>query len=205
MIHEVVIATRNNGKLKEFSAMLKPLNIKVYTLDEYGNIPEIEEDGSTFAENAKKKAEFIRDYLQLPAIADDSGLVVDVLQGKPGIYSARFAGEDKDDHKNNKKLLDSLSNISKKDRTAQFVSAIALAIPNEETIIVHGYVKGIIAFKPKGANGFGYDPLFYLPEYDKTMAEIPTEFKNKISHRANALKNLTEVLEKHRLINQENI
>lgn len=196
MFEEVVIATKNQGKLREFSRMLNKLSINVHSLAEFENLPEVTEDGKTFAENAIKKAELIRDDLNLPVIADDSGLEVDILDGKPGIYSARFAGEEKDDQKNNEKLLLELNGIKMEERSARFISAIALAVPDGKTIVVQGNVEGLIAFEPKGNNGFGYDPLFYLPDYDKTIAEISPELKNRISHRAKALQKLIKLLDK---------
>lgn len=197
MFKEVVVATKNQGKLKEFIKMFKELNIAVRSLNEFENIPDIEETGKTFEENARIKAEYIRDLLNLPTVADDSGLMVDYLNGQPGIYSARFAGEDKNDKINNEKLLSMLVGVDEAKRTAKFVSAIAIAVPNEETVIAKGTVSGVISLTPKGNNGFGYDPLFYLPEYQKTMAELTPEQKNKISHRANALENLRKKIHKY--------
>lgn len=197
MMNEIVVATHNKGKLSEFRKLLEELNITVKALTEFEDIAEVEEDGNTFEENAIKKAETIRDILHLPVIADDSGLAVDYLNGEPGIYSARYAGPEKDDNKNIEKLLVQLTGVEKSDRTAQFVSAIALAIPNKPTIVVKGTVKGIIGFEAKGSNGFGYDPIFYLPDYDKIMAEIPPELKNKISHRARAMENLRKAIDKN--------
>lgn len=202
---EIIIATKNEGKLREFKSLLANFDIKVRGLGDFDTIPEIIEDGETFQDNAKKKAEGICKVLNLPTIADDSGLVVDFLNGMPGIYSARFAGDDKNDDKNNARLLDLMQGIETKKRSAKFVCAIALAIPNEPTIIVQDAIEGSITIEPKGSNGFGYDPLFYIPEYRKTMAEIPSEVKNKISHRAKALQKLVIIInEKNREINQNN-
>lgn len=198
-MHEVIIATKNKGKLREFESLLAILNVKVRSLEDLVPIPDIIEDGETFQENAKKKAEEICSIFKLPTIADDSGLVVDFLNGMPGIYSARFAGEEKNDDKNNTRLLELMQDIEAEKRSAKFVCAIALAIPNESTIIVQEEIEGTITFEPKGANGFGYDPLFYIPEYGRTMAEIPAEVKNKISHRAKALDKLMMIIgEKNR-------
>jgi len=194
MIEQVVIATTNKGKLKEFSSLLSQLNISVQSIAEFDNIPEVIEDGDTFEANARKKAETIRDVLNLPVIADDSGLMVDALNGRPGIYSARYAGEEHDDQKNNQKLLQELAGVSDKKRTAKFVSVIALAIPNQPTILARGECHGLITFEPIGKNGFGYDPLFYLPDFEQTMAQIEPEQKNNISHRANALKSLQKLI-----------
>lgn len=195
MMREIVVATHNKGKLREFRKLLEELDITVRALNEFEDITEVEEDGNTFEENAIKKAETIRNMLHLPVIADDSGLAVDYLNGEPGIYSARYAGPEKDDKKNIEKLLTQLIGVEKSKRTAQFVSAIALAIPDKPTIVVKGTVKGIIGFEAKGSNGFGYDPIFYLADYDKTMAEISPELKNKISHRARAMENLRKAID----------
>lgn len=195
MVDQVVVATTNKGKLREFSSMLEKLNISVYSLEDYPKVPDVIEDGLTFEENARKKAETICRHLNKPTIADDSGLEVDALNGQPGIYSARFAGKEKDDKNNNNKLIELIKNIDMEKRTARFVSAIALAIPHKETIIVRGTIEGLILDKPRGTNGFGYDPLFYIPSYGKTMAELEPESKNKISHRANALNKLVTLLE----------
>lgn len=194
-IKEVVIASTNKGKIKEFQEMFQSFGIRVRTLEEFGEIPDIEEDGESFEENAKKKAETICDQLQLPTIADDSGLMVDALGGQPGIYSARFAGEEKNDQKNIHKLLNMMTSIDMEKRTAQFVSVIAFAIPGEETIIVRGTCKGMIGYEPKGEHGFGYDPIFYLPQYKMTMAEIDPTLKNQISHRAHAIRKLKNKIE----------
>jgi len=200
MVKEVVVATKNPGKLNEFVRMLHTFDIRIHSLDDYPNIPDIVEDGSTFEENAKKKAEFIRDLLHIPALADDSGLMVDALDGAPGIYSARFAGEEKNDEKNMQKLLEQLQGMEGENRKAHFVSVIALAVPQEPTIVVRGTLSGVIAMEPRGNHGFGYDPIFYLPEYQKTLAEISHELKNKISHRAAALEKLVQVIRQQKFV-----
>ena len=191
----MVIATRNKGKVKEFKRLLSSFANQIITLDEFPNIPEVVEDGLTFAENAKKKAEAISAYTNLPTIADDSGLVVDALDGKPGVFSARYAGEKASAQENNQKLLDELTDVPFEKRSARFVSHIALAIPNENTIGVEDTVEGYILEEFRGNNGFGYDPLFYLPTYKKTMAEIEIEIKNQISHRGKAMVKLVNYLE----------
>ena len=191
----MIIATRNKGKVQEFRRLLSFYANNIITLDEFPNIPEVIEDGLTFAENARKKAEVISAYTNLPTIADDSGLVVDALDGKPGVFSARYAGEKAGDQENNQKLLDELTNVPFEKRTARFVSHIALAIPNENTIGVEDTIEGYILEEFRGNNGFGYDPLFYLPTYKKTMAEIEIEIKNKISHRGKAMVKLVNYLE----------
>lgn len=190
----IVIATKNLGKAKEFESMFREKNIQVKTLLDFPKIPDIEETGHTFEENACLKAETLCNVLQIPVLSDDSGLMVDALNGDPGVYSARYAGEDKNDDLNNEKLLVQLHNVPQYKRTAKFVCVIALAFPDKPTIIAKGEVKGIINEAPRGKNGFGYDPLFFLPEKSKTMAELTPEIKNKVSHRYNALQKLRREL-----------
>lgn len=190
---KVIIATKNAGKAKEFIKMFEPYKIEVKTLLDYPEFGEIEETGETFEENARIKAETVCAQLGAMAIADDSGLMVDALDGRPGIYSARYAGEEKDDEANNDKLIEELKGVPEAERTARYYCALAFASPDNETIIVNGTCEGIIISERRGTNGFGYDPLFYLPERGKTMAEITAEEKNELSHRAKALKKL----EKH--------
>jgi len=200
MLKEIVIATKNKGKLKEFSNLLAKSDLQVLSLADFYPLPDVLEDGRTFAENAIKKAEFASKILGLPVIADDSGLSVAALDGQPGIYSARFAGEEHNDEKNNQKLLRLMDPIADEHRSAQFVCAIALAIPEEDTLVFEGTCKGQVTRQPRGVNGFGYDPLFYLPEYNKTMAEIDPEQKNRLSHRAVALEKLMSYLSESQLI-----
>lgn len=194
MIKEIVIASRNSGKINEIRLLLSEFGIKIRTIDEFKDIPDIIEDGETFEENAIKKAEQISNIINLPVIADDSGLVVDVLNGDPGIYSARYAGPDQDDYRNNEKLLEQLRDFELDKRTARFVCVMALAIPGKNLITTEGTCEGLIGFKPEGLGGFGYDPLFYLPEYNKTMAEVSNDLKNTISHRAKAIQLMIERL-----------
>jgi len=196
MFKEIVIASRNKGKLDEFKSIFSSLGVSIRSLDDYSEIADVIEDGHTFEENACKKAETISCLINLPVLADDSGLVVDALDGKPGIYSARYAGEEKDDRKNNEKLLNSLEGVDLKRRTARFICALALSVPKSNTIIIKGTCEGLIGFEPKGNNGFGYDPLFYLPEYNQTMAEISPKLKNIISHRAVALNEMVAILKR---------
>lgn len=200
MLKEIVIATKNKGKLKEFSNLLAKSDLQVLSLADFYPLPDVLEDGRTFAENAIKKAEFASKILGLPVIADDSGLSVAALDGQPGIYSARFAGEEHNDEKNNQKLLRLMDPIADEHRSAQFVCAISLAIPEEDTLVFEGTCKGQVTRQPRGVNGFGYDPLFYLPEYNKTMAEIDPEQKNRLSHRAVALEKLMSYLSESQLI-----
>lgn len=191
---ELIIATKNKGKAREFAEALEPLGYTVKTLLDYPQLKEIEETGTTFEENAILKAEGICEQIGKMVIADDSGLIVDALNGEPGVYSARYAGEDKDDEANIDKVLKKLKDVPEKERTARFYCALAVAIPNEKTITVNGTCEGIIINERKGNNGFGYDPIFFVPELGKTMAELETEEKMKISHRGAALKKLREVL-----------
>ncbi|MBA2871658.1 XTP/dITP diphosphohydrolase [Anoxybacillus calidus] len=190
---EVIIATKNAGKVKEFQTLFAEKEVEVKSLLDFENAPDVEETGETFAENAILKAETIANYLNKVVIADDSGLVVDALNGKPGVYSARYAGEHKNDKENIAKVLEELKGVPFEKRTARFHCALAVAIPRQRTVVVEGTCEGYIAEAPTGTNGFGYDPIFYVPEKQKTMAELSKEEKNKISHRANALKKLEKI------------
>lgn len=190
---EVIIATKNPGKAKEFVQMLEPLGFQVKTLLDYPEIEDVEETGKTFEENAILKAESISIALGKMAIADDSGIVIDALDGRPGIFSARYAGEEKNDEKNIDKVLAELEEVSERDRTARFYCALAVAVPGQSTFTVHGTCEGLILNERRGTNGFGYDPIFYVIEEGKSMAELAPEEKNQISHRANALKELKRV------------
>ncbi|QQK77151.1 XTP/dITP diphosphatase [Salicibibacter cibarius] len=187
----IVLATTNEGKRKELETLLAGA-ATVYSLRDYPDCPEIEETGETFVANARIKAEYVAEYTGLPALADDSGLAVDALEGAPGVYSARFAGENKDDEKNNEKLLRSLAEVPREERTARFICALVYKDPNGDSIEVEGTCEGEIASEPKGTNGFGYDPLMYIPELQKTLAELSSEEKNHISHRSKALQKLKE-------------
>ncbi|PSA93735.1 non-canonical purine NTP pyrophosphatase [Bacillus atrophaeus] len=195
IMKEAIIATHNPGKVKEFKDILAPKGYDVKSLADIGFLEEIEETGHTFEENAVLKAEAVAKAVNKMVIADDSGLSVDNLGGSPGVYSARYAGEQKDDTENINKVLKELKGIEKEQRTARFRCALAVSIPGEETKTVEGHVEGYIAEEPKGENGFGYDPIFIVKDKDKTMAELTSDEKNKISHRANALKKLSQLLE----------
>lgn len=170
------------------------MGLPVVGLDRFSGVPEVVEDGDTFEENAVKKAETVSRVLNRPVVADDSGLVVPRLNGAPGVMSARYAGPGADDRANNEKLLAALEGATGEEREAAFVCVLALKIPGEEPRLVRGECRGRIAFAPKGDHGFGYDPLFFLPEYGKTMGEIPPELKNRISHRAKAFQRLLRLL-----------
>ncbi|WP_406620720.1 XTP/dITP diphosphatase [Bacillus atrophaeus] len=195
IMKEAIIATHNPGKVKEFKDIFAPKGYDVKSLADIGFLEEIEETGHTFEENAVLKAEAVAKAVNKMVIADDSGLSVDNLGGSPGVYSARYAGEQKDDMANINKVLQELKGIEKEQRTARFRCALAVSIPGEETKTVEGHVEGYIAEEPKGENGFGYDPIFIVKDKDKTMAELTSDEKNKISHRANALKKLSQLLE----------
>ena len=191
---KMVLATKNKNKLKEVSEFLAPHGIEVVSLLEFPDLPEIEEYGETFKENAIIKATEACMFTGLMALADDSGLEVDCLEGLPGVYSSRFAGEDKDDAANNKKLLELLEGVPAEQRAARFKCVMALATTECFVYTAEGACEGVIAEQPRGEGGFGYDPLFYLPEYGKTFAELDLEIKNKISHRARALTGVLEIL-----------
>lgn len=192
---EVIIATKNPGKAREFEYIFSPRGFTVQTLLDYPEMIEVEETGHTFEENAILKAEAISKKLNKIVIGDDSGLIVDALDGRPGIYSARYAGEQKDDQANIDKVLMELKDVSTNSKTARFYCALALAVPGKETITVSGSCEGIILEERRGINGFGYDPIFFVVEKGVSMAELSSDEKNKISHRANALKKLNSILE----------
>jgi len=193
---EVVIATRNPGKFWEIKEILAPLSLKVLSLRDFPEIPEILEDGQTFEENAVKKAAAISQQTGRVAIADDSGLAVDALQGRPGVFSSRYAGENASDADRYRKLLKEMSRFPERKRGASFICAVAVASPNGNVEVIKGECRGKIALAPKGSHGFGYDPVFFLPQLSKTMAELEPEVKNRISHRAQALEKLKSILPK---------
>ncbi len=184
---ELVVATRNEGKLQEIRQLLTGNAEVIFSLADFPELPEIIEDGETFEENALKKACLTALKLGKPVLADDSGLCVDALAGKPGIFSSRFAGEDADDEKNNSKLLKELAEIPTDKRSASFHCVIALCFPDGRHHTFKGELKGIILNQGRGSSGFGYDPLFLVPEYERTLAELASEVKNRISHRGKAL------------------
>lgn len=193
MTDTILIATKNPGKAREFEALFAKKGFKIKTLRDFPEIPEVEETGTTFEENALLKAETIARTLNMLVLADDSGLKVDALDGAPGVFSARYAGEFKSDAANNAKLLHELTGVAKGDRTAQFHCTLALALPGKTSLVVEGEVEGLILTIPKGENGFGYDPLFFVESKGKTMAELTQDEKNEVSHRAVALENLEQV------------
>ena len=190
---QVVIATKNKGKAKDFEALFNPLGFEVVTMFDVAPDMEIEETGTTFEENAVLKAETLAKELKMIVIADDSGLVVDALHGAPGVYSARYAG-DHDDEANIVKVLENLAGVPEEKRTARFMCALAIAGPEIDTTTVFGTCEGIILEEKRGTNGFGYDPIFFVPELDRAMAELTPEQKGAISHRGNAIRKLAEAL-----------
>lgn len=187
----ILIATKNEGKAREFRAFFEPKGFKVKTLNEMGSLPKIIENGKTFEENALIKSKILSDKLGMPVLADDSGLMVDALNGAPGIFSARYAG-DHDDKANNEKLLRELKDVPLSKRTAVFHTSLVVTSISKEPLIVEGNVKGLILTKKQGEDGFGYDPLFYLSELKKTFAELTPAEKNKVSHRGKAVQALNE-------------
>ena len=190
MLSLLVIATTNKNKLREFREILQDLQIEVLSLADFGPIPPVIEDGSTFDENAYKKALHTARVLGLPAIADDSGLVVPALGGSPGVYSARFAGENATDEANCQKLLEELDGIE--DRRAYFQCVLSIAVPSGPALTYEGKCNGKILHDKRGSNGFGYDPLFYYEELCQTFAEMSMADKNKVSHRGKALSAVRE-------------
>lgn len=196
-----LIASKNKKKINEMERILNPLGIQVVTETDLGiKIPEVDETGATFLENAILKAQSACESSGLPAIADDSGLCVDALDGAPGVYSARFAGDNATDDDNNALLIEKLKNVSKEQRTARFVSSIAVIFPNGDKITSYGECTGEIAFTPSGSNGFGYDPYFYVN--NMSFAQMDSAQKDKVSHRGNALRELETKLKEYLNVNQ---
>ena len=194
-----VAATGNKGKLKEIKEILASFPLEVLSMGEAGIHQDIEETGKTFEENAVIKASHIAGITKDIVMADDSGLEVDYLNGEPGIYSSRFAGEGASDEDKNRKLLGLLQGVPFEKRSARFVCAVAVVFPDESSFTVKGTCEGYIGEEPAGHNGFGYDPLFYMPEYEKTIAEMDAETKNRISHRGKALRKMVEELKKRNI------
>jgi XTP/dITP diphosphohydrolase len=199
MTKEILIATKNKNKFIEINTILAALDIKLRSLSEYNNAPDVIEDKDSFIENAAKKAVEYSKFTGLPALADDSGLEVDVLGGKPGIYSARYAGEEQNDKKNIDKLLNLLSDIPLDKRAAQFKCLVVLAKGDNILATAEGVSKGRLTYSPSGEHGFGYDPIFIPQGYDKTFAEIGPEIKDKISHRFIAFSKMAEIIKEKNL------
>ena len=194
MISEVVLATRNRHKVEELAALLGDLGIRIRTLADFPHAPEVEEDGATCEANAIKKACEIARATGLTAVADDTGLEVDALNGRPGVYAARYAGEHATYEDNCRKLVQELEGVPHERRTARFITVAAIAVPGEPVQVTQGVLNGYITEKASGSKGFGYDPVFYVPELKATLAEISAEQKNRISHRAKAFLQAKEFL-----------
>ncbi|MEE8163099.1 MAG: XTP/dITP diphosphatase [Anaerolineae bacterium] len=192
---KLLIATHNPGKIEEYEELLAGLPLELTYPAQEGLDIEVAETGASFAENARLKAAAYARASGLVALADDSGLEVDALGGEPGIHSARYAGTGASDKERYRLLLEKLREVPWEERTARFRCVIAVATPGGQVHTAEGICEGIIAFAPKGEHGFGYDPVFYLQEYGKTMADLPPETKNKISHRARAVQRAREILE----------
>lgn len=200
---KIVFATGNKGKMREIRAILGDMEVEVSSMKEAGLALEIEEDGTTFEENARIKADAVAAALAAQGkaqdcvvMADDSGLEIDCLNGEPGVYSARYLGEETPFSEKSMDLLRRLEDVPEEERAARFVCAIAAVFPDGETVIARGTIEGRIGHELRGGNGFGYDPIFYLPEYGRTAAELSDEEKNRISHRYRALEQMKEELKK---------
>ena len=190
----MIVATRNQGKIREIREALKGLGLRIYALSDFPDVPEIEEDGKSFIENALKKARFYSKVFGKLTLADDSGLEVDGLKGMPGIYSARYSGERASSLENNQKLLKEMEGIPLSKRGARFKCIMAVVSPNGKEAMTEGSCKGRIGMREKGRRGFGYDPLFILQKYGKTMAELSLKEKNRISHRGKALRKINKII-----------
>ncbi|MEE9575081.1 MAG: RdgB/HAM1 family non-canonical purine NTP pyrophosphatase [Gammaproteobacteria bacterium] len=193
--NQIVLASGNAGKLREIAQLLEGINLEILPQSEF-NVPEVEETGLTFVDNAILKARNAAHYTGLPAIADDSGIAVDVLRGRPGIYSARFAGIGASDEENLEKLIRMVTPFPDEERTARFICSMVYIRHEEDhvPVIAEGVWEGQLLIDPKGQNGFGYDPIFYVSSQQCTSAELPPEIKNKLSHRGQALRKLLEQL-----------
>lgn len=197
MVKKIVFATGNQDKMKEIKSILADVGMDIVTMGEAGIHVEIIEDGETFDENAVIKARAIAAYVNDIVLADDSGLEIDYLNKEPGVYSARYAGEDTPYSIKNQMILDRLEGVPPERRTARFVCVIAAVLPDGEVITTRGTIEGYIGYEPAGENGFGYDPIFYVPEYKCMSAQLDTEVKNQISHRGRALRAMREELKEY--------
>jgi len=195
MIRELVLATRNRHKVTELVALLRDLGITIRSLDEFPDAPDVVEDGATCEANAIKKAAAIAEFTGLPAVADDTGLEVDALGGRPGVYAARYAGEGATYEDNCQKLLRELMGVPRERRTARFVTVAAIALPSGDIQVAQGTLDGTIAEEASGTVGFGYDPVFFVPALGKTLAQLSADQKNKISHRAKAFTQAKDLLQ----------
>lgn len=199
-MRRLIFATGNEHKMVEIREILGELPVEILSMKDVGIKADIVENGNTFEENALIKAKEVCKLAGEMVLADDSGLEIDYLNGEPGIYSARYMGEDTSYHIKNQNLIDRLEGVPDEKRTARFVCAIAAAFPDGRSFVVRGTIEGIIGYEERGTNGFGYDPIFYLPERGVSTAEIPPEEKNSISHRGNALRKMQELLEREELL-----
>ena len=198
-MRRLIFATGNEHKMVEIREILGELPVEILSMKDVGIKADIVENGNTFEENALIKAKEVCKLAGEMVLADDSGLEIDYLNGEPGIYSARYMGEDTSYRIKNQNLIDRLEGVTDEKRTARFVCAIAAAFPDGRSFVVRGTIEGIIGYEERGTNGFGYDPIFYLPERGVSTAEIPPEEKNSISHRGNALRKMKELLEREEL------
>ena len=187
---KVFLATKNKGKIKDFEKLTEGINLEVVTILDGLDIPDVVEDGETFEENSQKKAKEIADYTNIVTISDDSGLCVDALGGGPGVYSARFGGENTSDSEKNQKMLEILKDVKKEDRKAHFVSVVSIAFPNGKIHSFRGEIEGEILFEAQGNNGFGYNPIFYSYELGKSFGQASDEERKSVSHRARAFRKL---------------
>ena len=199
-VTNMIFATTNQGKVREIKAILGDIGEDILSLKEAGISVDIVEDGTSFEENAIIKAKAIMELTGLIVLADDSGLEVDAMNKEPGIYSARFMGEDTPYEEKNRAIIDRLKDVEGEDRSARFVCVIAAAFPNGEVITTRGTIEGVIAHEPAGSNGFGYDPIVYVPEYGMTTGQMEPEQKNAISHRGKALMAMKEILRERNVI-----
>lgn len=197
MKHRIIFATGNNNKMIEIREILKDLNMEILSMKEAGLTMDAEENGTTFEENAKIKAMALAEKCEDIVLADDSGLEIDYLDKAPGVYSARFMGEDTSYEIKNQALIDKLEGVPKEERTARFVCAICAAIPGREPVTVRGTIEGYIGWEPAGEHGFGYDPIFYVHDLDCSTAQLSMEEKNARSHRGNALRMICEELKQY--------
>lgn len=194
---KIVFASNNDGKIKEIREILKDFDAEILTMKEAGADIEIEENGTTFEENALIKARAVMQITGEITMADDSGLEIDYLNGEPGVYSARYMGHDTPYDIKNNAIIERMKNVSGNDRSARFVCAIAAVFPDGKEFVEKGTMEGVIGEKPMGENGFGYDPILFLPQYNKSSAQLTSEEKNRISHRGEAINKMKAAIEKY--------
>lgn len=194
-MRQIVLATKNQGKIKEMRALLAPHDIEVLSLADFAPIEDAEENGTTFQDNALIKARYYYEHTHVACLADDSGLEVDALEGRPGVYSARYSGENATDATNNAKLLDEMTDVAEDNRTARFRCSMAL-VDGDTVLTADGVCEGVILRELRGEGGFGYDPLFFVPRYDRTLAELTSDEKNAISHRGHAVRMMADKIAK---------